>query len=173
MTALASETRETLVRAAGLAVSALGCAALLWLFVHQPASLEQLAGGVADSVGAYTINQADFEQGRQFFDADKFVEARAAFERADPATRDARTQFFIAYSFYRQGWGRVYSDDTLFGQGLEAVNRAIALAPEGRLRVDDAALDIKTADELKAELEQGLKRDASDFNPLRVLRKRR
>jgi hypothetical protein len=173
MTTSASDTRETLVRGSGLAISAVGCAALLWLFVHQPASLEQLTGGVAASVGAYTINQADFELGRQFFDADKFVEARAAFARADPATRDARTQFFIAYSFYRQGWGRVYSDDTLFGQGLEAVNRAIALAPEGRLRVDDAALEMKTADELKAELEQGLTRDASDFNPLRVLRKRR
>jgi hypothetical protein len=173
MTTVTADTRETLVRSAGLAMSTAGCAALLWLFVHQPASLDQLTGGVAASVGAYTINQADFDQGRQFFDADRFVEARAAFARADPATRDARTQFFIAYSFYRQGWGRVYSDDTLFAQGLEAVNRAMALAPDGRLRVEDAGLDMKTADELKAELEQGLQRDASDFNPLRVMRKRR
>lgn len=173
MTPAARDTRETIARATGLATSAAGCAALLWLFVHQPASLGQLTGGVAASVGAYTINQAEFELGRQFFDADKFVEARSAFERADPATRDARTQFFIAYSFYRQGWGRLYSDDTLFAQGLEAVNRAIALAPGGRLRVDDTGLDMKTTDELKAELEQGLKRDASDFNPLRVWRRRR
>jgi hypothetical protein len=41
------------------------------------------------------------------------------------------------------------------------------------VRVDDPALDMHTTDELKAELEQGLRRDASDFNPLRVLRQRR
>ena len=165
-------TREVAVRSAGLAFTLAGCGLLLWLFVQQPTNFEQLTGGVAASVGAYAINQAEFDQGRQFFESDKFVEARAAFARADPASRDARTQFYIAYSFYRQGWGRMYSDDTLFGQGLEAVNRAMALAG-GRLQVDDAALDMTTADEVKAELEQGLRRDASDFNPLRVLRKRR
>ena len=47
------------------------------------------------------------------------------------------TQFYIAYSWYRQGWGRVYSDDDMFAQGLMAVNRAIAVAPDGRVRVDD------------------------------------
>ena len=173
MTALSATTREVAVRATGLALSLAGCAALLWLFVQQPTNLEELTGGVAASVGAYQINQADFEQGRQFFETDRFVEARSAFARADPASRHAVTQFYIAYSFYRQGWGRVYSDDALFTQGLEAVNRAIALAPDGRLTVDDPGLDMKTADELKVELEQGLTRDASDFNPLRVLRKRR
>jgi hypothetical protein len=39
--------------------------------------------------------------------------------------------------------------------------------------VNDPALDMKTAEELKAELERGLERDASDLNPLRVLRQRR
>jgi hypothetical protein len=165
--------RERAVRVAGLVISSAGCAALFWLFVHQPTNLQELTGGVAASVGAYQINQADFDQGRQFFAADKFVEARAAFARADPASRHAVTQFYIAYSYYRQGWGRVYSDDALFAQGLEAVNRAIALAPGGHLRVDDAGLDMKTGDELKAELERGLTRDASDFNPTRVLRPRR
>lgn len=173
MTALTPAARDVAVRATGFVLSLAGCGALLWLFIQQPTNLEELTGGVAASVGAYQINQADFDQGRQFFASDRFVEARSAFERADPASRHAVTQFYIAYSYYRQGWGRVYSDDTLFAQGLEAVNRAIALAPGGRLIVDDASLDMKTADELKAELEQGLTRDASDFNPLRVLRKRR
>lgn len=171
MTTLAD--RESLVRGAGLACSVASLVALLWLFVQQPANLEQLTGGVTAAVGAYQINQADFDQGREFFRQDKFEEARAAFQRADPATRHAVTQFYIAYSFYRQGWGRVYSDDTLFGEGLAALDRAIALAPGGSLRVDDPSLDMHTADELKAELQQGLRRDASDFNPLRVLRKRR
>ena len=44
--------------------------------------------------------------------------AEAAFARADPARQDARTQFYLAYAFYRHGWGRVYHDDALFAQGL-------------------------------------------------------
>ena len=84
--------RETVVRAAGRAVSLAGCGALLWLFVQQPATLEELTGAVSASVGAYQINQADLDEGRRFFAADKFVEARAAFERADPASRDGSSR---------------------------------------------------------------------------------
>ena len=87
--------------------------------------------------------------------------------RADPAQRDARTQFYIAYSFYRQGWGRVYNDDVLFTQGVAAIERAIALAPNQRLVVQDPGLGMPSADELRAELQRGLTREASDFNPLR------
>ena len=99
---------------------------------------------------------------------DQFVEARIAFERADPAVRDARTQFYIAYSYYRQGWGRVYHDDRLYDEGLAAIDRAMALAPRRRLVVDDPGLAMHTAEEVKAELEAGLRRDASDLNPIRL-----
>jgi hypothetical protein len=78
-------------------------------------------------------------------------------------------QFYIAYAYYREGWGRLYNDDTLFGKGLTAVDKAIALAPGGRLVVDDPDLQMHSADELRAELQRGLTRDASDLNPLRVL----
>ncbi|MEX2660377.1 MAG: hypothetical protein WD227_00555, partial [Vicinamibacterales bacterium] len=104
---------------------------------------------------------------------DQFVEARAAFARADPAEQDARSQFYMAYSYYRQGWGRVYSDDALFAEGLKHADKAIALAPSGRLVVDDTNLHMRSADELRAELQAGLERDASDFNPLRLLRERK
>ena len=40
-----------------------------------------------------------------------FPPARAMFDEADPEKRDGRTQFYIAYSFYRQGWGRFSNDD--------------------------------------------------------------
>jgi hypothetical protein len=121
----------------------------------------------------YRIDDRAFADGLAFFRRDAFVEARAAFARADPAQRDARTQFYIAYSFYRQGWGRLYNDDSLFGQGLVAVDRAIAAAPDHRLVVDDATLGLRTADELRAELTRGLTRELSDLNPLRVLRTRK
>jgi hypothetical protein len=146
---------------------------VLWTYGRQPQNVAQFTGGLTSSVGAYRIDQAAFADGLAFFRKDQFVEARAAFSRADPAERDARTQFYIAYSYYRQGWGRLYSDDALFRQGLVHVDKAIAVAPAGRLVVDDDNLAMHSADELRAELERGLVRDPSDFNPMRVLRERK
>jgi len=165
--------RDTVTRAVGLAVTLLYALFIGWLFVRQPATFAEVSGGLSSAVGAYRIDQQAFDDGLRFFRNDQFVEARAAFARADPAQRDALTQFYTAYSFYRQGWGRFYSDDALFAQGLEAVDRAIALAPGGRLLVDHPDQRIRTADELRAELEAGLRRDVSDYNPARVFRERR
>ena len=165
--------REDVVRGAGLCLTLVYAAFLGWLFARQPATLAEVTGGLTSAVGAYRIDQQAFDDGVEFFRRDRFVEARAALDRADPARRDAVTQFYIAYSFYRQGWGRFYSDDALFKQGLEAVDRAIALAPDGRLVVEGPGQQIETADELRAELEAGLRRDASDFDPRRVFRERR
>ena len=134
--------------------------------------MAEVTGGLTATIGAYRIDPQAFDDGLAFFRKDQFEEARAAFARADPAQRDAQTQFYIAYSFYRQGWGRVYNDDVLFKQGLEAVDRAIALAPNQRLVVDDPDLGLHTGDELRAELQRGLTRDASDLNPLRLFRRR-
>jgi hypothetical protein len=162
-----------MVRAAGLAFSVLYAAIVVWLYASQPQTRAEAIGGLAATVGAYRVDAQAFEEGLTFFRRDMFAEARSAFGRADPAKRDARTQFYIAYSFYREGWGRLYSDDALFKQGLEAVERAIAVAPSGRVIVDDTQLGMHSSDELKAELERGLRRDASDFNPLRVFDKRK
>jgi hypothetical protein len=164
---------ETAIRAAGLAFALAYAALAGWIFAQQPASLAEAGGGLSSIVGAYRVDQQAFDDGLQYFRNDQFAEARAAFARADPARRDALTQFYIAYAFYRQGWGRVYSDDALYKEGLAAVDRAIALAPGGRLVVDAPGQQIRTADELKAELEAGLRQDASDFNPMRVFRPRK
>ncbi|MNC85417.1 hypothetical protein D3C83_10140 [compost metagenome] len=143
------------------------------MLVRQPATLAEVTGGLSSAVGAYRIDQQAFDDGLRYFRSDQFVEARSAFARADPAQRDALTQFYVAYSFYRQGWGRLYSDDALFAQGLEAVDRAIDLAPGGRLVVDHPGQQLRSADELRAELEAGMRREASDFNPARVFRERK
>jgi hypothetical protein len=164
---------EPLTRAAGL-VSALVYAAIIgWLFNAQPRTVAEAVGGAAATLGAYAIDERAFDDGLAFFRNDQFVEARAAFERADPARRDARTQFYIAYTYYREGWHRTYRDDALYAKGLDAIGRAIALAPSGRLVVDDDNLGMRSADEVKAELEAGIRRDSSDFNPLRVLDSRK
>lgn len=160
--------RESVVRGVGLGAALLYAALIVWIYARQPETFAQIRGGIAASVGAYRVDQQAFSEGLTLFHVDRFVEARAAFHRADPAERDPLTQFYIAYSYYRQGWGRVYNDDALFKQGLEVVDRAIALAPGGRLVVEDDNLGLKTADELRGELQRGLTRDASDLNPLRL-----
>lgn len=162
-----------MVRAAGLVMSLAYAAAIVWLYSSQPQTRAEAVGGLAATFGAYRIDRRAFEDGLTFFRQEKFPEARMAFERADPAHRDAPTQFYIAYSCYREGWGRVYNDDELFRQGLEAVTRAIEVAPGNRLVVDDQTLGMRTAEELKAELERGIKREPSDLNPLRVLERRK
>lgn len=162
-----------IVRAVGLAFSLVYASVIVWLYASQPQTKAEALGGLAATVGAYRVDAQAFEEGLAFFRRDMFSEARMAFARADPARRDARAQFYIAYSFYREGWGRVYSDDALFKQGVEAVDRAIAVAPSGRVMVDDTQLAMRSSDELKAELERGLRREASDFNPLRMFDKRK
>jgi hypothetical protein len=164
----------SMVRTLGLVISGLYATLIVWLYVAQPQTVAQVTGGLTSTIGAYHIDQQAFTDGLTFFKGDKFLEARAAFARADPAQRDARTQFYIAYSYYREGWGRLYSDDALYKEGLAAVDRAIALAPNQRLVVsDDPQLGMQTADELRAELQRGMMRDASDLNPLRLVRPRK
>jgi len=165
--------RESVVRSIGLTVSLAYGALAVWLYATQPQTFAQVSGGLTAVIGAYTIDQQAFDDGLRFFRTEKFPEARAAFGRADRAQRDARTQFYIAYAYYREGFGHVYSNDALFKEGLAVADRAIALAPNGRLVVDDAGLQMHSADELRAELQRGLTVEASDFNPLRVLRKRK
>jgi hypothetical protein len=165
--------QERLTRAAGLVLIAGYASFVGWLFATQPKTMAEAVGGVAAGFGAYAIDAQAFADGLAYFRNDQFPEARAAFARADPAARDARTQFYVAYSFYRQGWFRTHRDDDLYRQGLAAVERAIALAPEGRLVVDDENLQMHSADELKAELSRGLAADVSDLNPMRVFESRK
>jgi len=162
-----------IVRVAGLAASATYASFVIWLYVSQPQTVAEVTGGVAAGIGAYAVDPQATADAMGFFRRDAFPEARAAFLRADPALRDANTQFYVAYTYYREGWGRFYDDDRLFRQGLEAVDRAIALAPNHRLVVDDPDLGMRSGDELKAELERGVTRDASDLNPLKVFRSRK
>jgi hypothetical protein len=164
---------ETATRSIGLAASVTLAALIGWLYVRQPQTLAQVSGGLSAAIGLYTVDEQAFADGLRFFNNDQFVEARMAFARADPAVRDARTQFYIAYSFYRQGWGRLYHDDRLYAEGIDAIDRAIALAPGGRLVVDDPSLGMHTAEEVKTELEAGRRVDSSDFNPARVFKRRR
>lgn len=153
-----------------------------WLYRAAPQSLAEVPSKARETIqsaattgqiltGTYEIDRAKFDKGLTAFRADNFVAARDDFEKADPERRDAQTQFYIAYSFYRQGWGRTYNDDALFKQGLEQVNRVIRL--DKNFESDDSNLQLKTPAELKNEFEQGLKITPEDFNPLKVFRERK
>jgi tetratricopeptide (TPR) repeat protein len=160
------------VRALGLALTISYATVIVWLYVRQPQTIAEVTGALTSSVGAYRIDEQAFGDGLDLFRRDRFEAARAAFERADPAQRDARTQFYIAYSYYRSGWHRFYQDDRDFQKGLEHADKAIALSG-GRLGVEDPGLHIHNADELRAELAAGLRTEASDFNPMRLFKERK
>jgi hypothetical protein len=165
--------RESTLRALGLALVAAYSIVIAWLYIRQPQTVAEMTGAITASIGAYRIDEIAFADGLRLFRGDQFEASRLAFDRADPARQDARTQFYVAYSYYREGWGRVYNDDVLFQRGLEAVDRAIAAAPHGRVAIDDPDLQMRSADELKAELQAGIRRDTSDLNPLKMFRQRK
>ena len=162
----------TLVRAVGLVLSLVYAGAIVRVYVRQPATLPEVAGSLTSTIGAYRIDQARFDAGLAFFRHDQFVEARDAFAQADPAREDARVQFYIAYAFLRQGWGRVYADDALYKAGKAALEHARSLTPSGSIQVDDPDLQLRSAEEMAAEFERGLTRELSDLNPVRVFRER-
>lgn len=155
---------------------------IVFLYAAEPRSLGEVTTKAMSAVestvtkgqvltGTYEIDQARFNEGIAAFRADNFVLARDRFERADPEKRDANTQFYIAYSYYRQGWGRVSNDDALFKAGLEALQSVPQIDPDFVSK--DADLKLKTAAELRNEFEEGLKVTADDFNPLRLVRERK
>ena len=156
----------------GLTLSAIYAAAIIWLYATEPRTFQEVATGAQVAAGTYQVDQEKFNAALALFRREQFRAARDEWQRADPAQSDPKTQFYIAYAFYREGWGRVYNDQALFKLGVEAVNRAIALSPT-TLTVDDQSLQLHTAAELKAELEQGTERSWGDVNPLKVLRTRK
>lgn len=164
--------RDGMVRAIGLALAAGYVAAIGWVYTRQPQTVAEATGALTASVGAYRVDAQAFADGLGFFHADQFAAARLAFARADPALQDPRTQFYVAYSYYRQGWGRFSVDKDLLARGLEATDRAIAAAPRGRIVVDDQNLEMHSGDELKAELDAEL-HAPTDLNPLTLVRRRR
>ena len=173
---------EKHIQISGILLAAFYAFLIAWLYIAEPKSLDELpakAQTTIDNVttktqvaiGTYEVDKAKFDEGLKAFRADNFLVARDDFEKADAEKRDAKTQFYIAYSFYRQGFGKVYNDDALFKQGLEQINRVSAL--DRNFKSDDADLKLKTPVELKNEFEEGLKVTASDFNPFKVLRERK
>ncbi len=174
--------KEKYIQILGLLATSLYGAFVIFLYAAEPRSLEEISTKAKSTLenavtkgqvmtGTYEIDQAKFNDGLQAFRQDNFIASRDSFERADPEKRDPKTHFYIAYTFYRQGWGRVSNDDELFKQGLESLQRVTMLDPN--FRTDDPDLQLRTPAELRNELEEGMKITADDFNPLRLVRERK
>lgn len=174
--------KEKHIQTSGIFLTAFYAFFIVWLYWAEPKNLDEVSLKAQTTIenvnaktqvafGTYEIDKAKFAEGLNAFRNDDFAVARDNFEKADSERRDARTQFYIAYSFYRQGFGKLSNDDVLFRQGLERTNRLILL--DKNFKSDDPNLQIKTPVELKNEFEEGLNVTASDFNPLRVLRERK
>lgn len=127
----------------------------------------------SESPAESEVDKERFNNALALFRRERYRAARQEWTLADPEQKDAQTQFYIAYSFYREGWGHVYSDSELLRQGLETVNRVITLAPNGTFEVDDPDLQMHTAAALKAEIEQGLKQQVGNINPALLFGKRK
>ncbi len=174
--------KEKYIQILGLAMIFAYGAFVVFLYAAEPRSLEEITikakATVENAVtkgqvmtGTYEVDKAKFADGLQAFRQENFIAARDSFEKADPEKRDARTQFYVAYSFYRQGWGRVSNDDALFKRGIEIVDRVNIVDPN--FRSDDADLKLRTPAELRNELEQGMVVTADDFNPFRLANERK
>ncbi len=176
------QKKERIYQISGLMLIVLYGSFIFWLYIKNPAGITDLRAKMRLTVenikttakvltNTYEIDEEKFQEGLKAFRQDDFVLARRMFERADPAKQNAKVQFYVAYSFYRQGWGRLSSDDELFRRGLETINHVIELDRD--FRSDDPDLKIKTPVELKQELEEGLQVKISDFNPLKLFRERK
>jgi tetratricopeptide (TPR) repeat protein len=165
--------QHKLIQSIGIAWTILFAGFIIWIYATEPRNFKEVTAGAQAATGTYEIDQARFNAALELFHREQFRAARDEWGRADPGRRDARTQFYIAYAFYREGWGRLYHDNALFQQGLEVVNLAIELAPDKTLTIDDPDLQMHTAAELKAELEQGTERSVGDLNPFKIFRKRK
>lgn len=155
---------------------------VVWIYAAAPKDLAQVSTKARETVenltakgevviGSYEVDPKRFAEALGDFRRENYVAARDGFLRADPERRDAKTQFYIAYTFYRQGFGKLYNDDELFKKGLaeiEKVNEA-----DRDFRSDDPDLKLRSAAELRNEFEEGLRLTVDDFNPLKLARERK
>lgn len=155
---------------------------IAFLYLAEPRSLADISTKavttVTDAVtkgtviaGTYEIDKAKFNEALGLFRQDNFVAARDVFQKADPERRDAATQYYIAYTYYRQGWGRVSNDDELFAAGLKQLDIVDRL--DANFIATDDDLKLKRPAELRHELEEGMRVTADDFNPLKLVRERK
>jgi hypothetical protein len=157
---------KRIVQTTGILLAILYGAGIIWLYVRQPRTFEEIKTQAAVEVNVYQIKQENFDEALKQFNAGQYAVAIEQFKIADPAERDATTQFYIAYAYYRLGRGRFSDNDEMFNQGLAAVDHSLANAPNHIFEIDRNDLEFKSAGALRERFKEGLIVTPSDFNPL-------
>ena len=93
--------RRHLIQIIGIAWTVSYASFIIWLYASAPRTFTDVATGASIVVGTYEVDLARFDAALQLFRREQYAAARDEWLRADPAQRDARTQFYIAYAFYR------------------------------------------------------------------------
>ena len=166
----------------GIAVSVVYFGFIAFLYLAEPRSLADISTKASSTLqdvttkgqviaGTYQVDPAKFAEGFRLFRQDNFVAARDLFQKADPERRDAATQYYIAYSYYRQGWGRISNDGELFAAGLKQLDRVDEIDPN--YVATDEDLKLKRPVELRHEFEEGMRVTLDDFNPAKLVRERK
>ena len=131
------------IQIVGIVVAAVYFVFIAFLYIAEPRSLADISTKAVTTVqdavtkgtvitGTYEIDRAKFNEALALFRADNFIAARDLFQKADPERRDAATQYYIAYAFYRQGWGRLSNDDEMFSAALKQLDVVDQIDPSPR-----------------------------------------
>src|SRR5258708_28213762 len=117
--------QRKIIQITGMVWTLVYASIVVWIYATEPRSFKEVATNSQVAVGTYEINQERFNNALALFRRDQFRAARDEWAGADPAQKDPRTQFYIAYAWYREGWGRVYYHNAFLRPGLEAVHLPI------------------------------------------------
>ncbi|MEZ5307380.1 MAG: hypothetical protein R2684_09570 [Pyrinomonadaceae bacterium] len=169
------------IQTISVVLTTIGCVAVVWIYAVAPKNFVDLSIKARQSVASavnktrvvtntYQIDQKNFQEGIAAFRGENYILARDRFLASDPEKRDAKVQYYIAYSLYRQGWGRISNDDELFEKALAQLETVKGIDPD--YRAEDPDLKLKRPAELEDELKEGLRVTAGDFNPFKLVRER-
>jgi len=93
--------QSKMIQVAGLAFTIAYAVFIVWIYATEPRTFKEVATSAEVAAGTYQVNQEKLNSALDLLRRKQFRTARDEWQRADPAQGDARTQFYIAYSFYR------------------------------------------------------------------------
>jgi tetratricopeptide (TPR) repeat protein len=157
------------VQLGGIVATLVYAVFVVWLYVAQPRTIDELKTAAAVQTNVYQVDPVQFDLAMTAFRDKQYRIALDRFARADPAARDPKTQFLVAYSHYALGRGRFYDDDEEFKAALAAIDRCIEIAPNHAYTIDEPGLglDYASADRLRERIRDGLEVTPGDFNPFK------
>ena len=95
--------QQKFIQVTGIAWTLIYAAIIVWVYATEPRSFQEVATNTQVATGTYEVNQEKFNNGLALFRREQFRAARDEWAGADPAQKDSRTQFYVAYAFYREG----------------------------------------------------------------------